>query len=512
MDSGQFSADQQKQFDFSGPSFTLGTGIFDGKPISGATVKVPLKTLNRHGLVAGATGTGKTKTVQVLAEGLSKAGVPVLLMDLKGDLSGLAAQGTENTHITHRQTLIGEPYAPQPFPVELLTLTSEDHGVPLRATVTEFGPILLGKTLELNATQQGVLAVLFKYFDDHGLPLIDLKDLKKGLQYLSNEGKKEFEEHYGRISSASVGAIQRKIIALEQQGANEFFGEPSFEVDDLMRVDQKGEAFISVVRLTEIQDKPALFSSFMLSLLVELYDNLPEQGDSEKPKLTIFIDEAHLMFREASKALIDQLEIVVKLIRSKGVGVFFCTQVPSDVPDQILGQLGLRIQHAMRAVTAKDRKAIRLVAQNFPDSPYYDLETMLTTLGIGEALFTCLNEKGIPTASVATYLNAPKSRMGTLTTQELDQLVETSEIYGQYKDPVDRESAYEMLIKKIDGAEESEESPKTEAPKDQSARPKKEKSMMETLSNNTFVRQLGRTVVREISRGLLGALGLRNRR
>ncbi|GJM63778.1 helicase HerA-like domain-containing protein [Persicobacter diffluens] len=506
MRAQKFTEEISNAYQFEGESFPLGCGILDGKPIGECRVNIPLATLNRHGLVAGATGTGKTKTIQVLAEGLSDHQVPVLLMDLKGDLSGLAASGSRHPKIEERQQHIGIPFVPKSFPVELMSL-SNDYGIPLRATITEFGPILLSKVLDLNETQSGVLAVLFKYLDDEAIPLVDLKDLKKALRFIMEDGKQEFESSYGRVSSASVGAIQRKIIALEQQGAEQFFGEPSFEIDDLMRLDQNQKAFISIMRLTDIQDRPALFSSFMLSLLVELYESLPEQGDADRPKLVIFIDEAHLLFREASDALVDQLEIIVKLIRSKGVGLFFCTQAPDDIPNPILGQLGLRVQHALRAVTAKDRKAIKLVAENFPLSDFYKTEEALTSLGIGEALFTCLNEKGIPTPLVATYLLAPRSRMGVLSDPELAKQLSRSELMPKYQKAIDRDSAFEMLNRRM---VEEEDVPKPNSPKAQ--RNPASDSLLESLSKNTFVRQMGRTVIRELSRGLMGVLGLKGRR
>ncbi|MFB0907061.1 MAG: DUF853 family protein, partial [Spirosomataceae bacterium] len=365
-------------------------------PVEGTVVKLPLKTLNRHGLIAGATGTGKTKSLQVMAECLSDASVPVMLMDIKGDLSGLAAPGETKDFILQRTDAAGVSYEPTAFPVELLSLSNE-KGTRLRATVSEFGPILLSKILGLNDTQEGILSVIFKYCDDNGLPLVDLKDFVKTIQYLGDEGKDAFQEAYGSMSSSSVGTILRKTIELQHQGGDIFFGEKSFDVDDLMRVDSSGKGYISIVRVTDLQDRPKLFSTFMLSLLAELYQSLPEAGDEDRPKLVMIIDEAHLVFKEASKALLDQIESVVKLIRSKGVGIYFCTQNPQDIPAAVLSQLGLKIQHALRAFTAKDRKAIKLAADNYPLSDYYETSEVLTQLGIGEALISALNEKGIPT-------------------------------------------------------------------------------------------------------------------
>lgn len=440
---------------FKGDSITLGAAMLDGETVTGAHVKIPLKTMNRHGLIAGATGTGKTKSLQVLAENLSEKGIPVLLMDIKGDLSGLAQPSPGHPKIDERQEKIGLPFNATAFPIEVLTLSEQD-GVRLRATVSEFGPVLLSRILDLTETQSGIVAVIFKYCDDNKLPLLDLKDFKKILQYATQEGKAEFTDAYGRISTASTGAILRKIIELEQQGADLFFGETSFEVDDLLRVDDDGKGYINIIRLTDIQDRPKLFSTFMLSLLAEIYSTFPEQGDSGRPELVLFIDEAHLIFNEASKALLNQIESIVKLIRSKGVGLYFVTQNPTDVPEEVLGQLGLKVQHALRAFTAKDRKAIKLTAQNYPDSEYYDTTEVLTSLGIGEALVSALDEKGRPTPLAATMMRAPMSRMDVLTDTELASLLSKSKLAKKYNETIDRESAYELLNEKIKKAEAEE--------------------------------------------------------
>ncbi|MCR9288823.1 MAG: DUF853 domain-containing protein, partial [Bacteroidetes bacterium] len=395
-------------YTFKGSSIDLGGAMLDKECLTGTLVKIPLRTLNRHGLIAGATGSGKTKTLQIIAEQLSANSVPVLLMDIKGDLSGIAVPSGGHPKIDERHEKIGFPFQAGDSPVEFLTL-SDEKGARLRATVLEFGPVLFSKMLALNDTQSGIAAVVFKYCEDNDLPLLDLKDFKKVLQYLTGEGKAEAQEVYGRMSTASTGAIMRKIIELEQQDANRFFGERSFDVDDLCRMDENGKGMVSIIRLTDLQDKPKLFSTFMLQMLAEIYATFPEEGDLEQPKLVIFIDEAHLVFDEASDALLDQLEAIVKLIRSKGVGLFFVTQNPADIPDEVLGQLGLKVQHALRAFTAKDRKAIKLAAENYPLTDYYDISTLLTELGIGEALVTALNEKGIPTPLVHTMLRAPQS-------------------------------------------------------------------------------------------------------
>ncbi len=506
----QFKKEIEKGYTFKGAALTLGGAMLDGEVITGLHVKTPLKTFNRHGLIAGATGTGKTKTLQVLAEGLSDHGVPVLLMDIKGDLSGLAKASDGHKKIDERHSMIGLPFRAASFPIECLTI-SDEKGTQLRATVSEFGPVLISKILELNDTQSGVISLIFKYCDDNDYPLLDLKDLKKMLQFITNEGKAEIQKEYGSISTTSVGTITRKIIELEQQGAEKFFGEKSFDVQDLLRQEDK-KGIISILRLVDIQDRPKLFSTFMLCLLAEIYATFPEQGDADKPKLVIFIDEAHLIFNEASDALLDQIESIIKLIRSKGVGIFFCTQVPADVPDAVLSQLGLKVQHALRAFTARDRKKIKMAAENFPLSDYYKTDKTLTTLGIGEALVTVLNEKGIPTPLVSTMLQAPRSRMGILTAKELKQVQSTSEIADEYNKKIDRESAYEILNKKLKEFSGEENQKKLS---DQTRGRKatysagKEESFVESLSKNTMVRQLGRTLMRELTRGLLGALGVK---
>ena len=403
--------------------------------------------------------------------------------------------------------------------MELLSI-SDEPGVRLRATVTEFGPVLFSKILDLNETQTGVTAVIFKYCDDHKLPLIDLEDFKKTLQYVMDDGKEAFEKEYGRISTASVGAIIRKIIELEQQGADRFFGELSFDVEDLLKLDDYGRGIVSIIRLTDIQDKPKLFSTFMLCLLAEIYSTFPEEGDLEAPKLVIFIDEAHLIFENASDALLDQIEAIIKLIRSKGVGIFFVTQNPADIPNDVLGQLGMKVQHALRAFTAKDRKAIRLAAENFPESEYYDVEERLTSMGIGEALITVLNEKGIPSPLAHTMLRAPQSRMDVLTSDEIDEIVDNSRLVAEYNQEINRESAAEILAEKIEEAQEEARQEELRKQREEAAKvttrrrvgEQREASLLEELSKNTMVRQVGRTVARELTRGLLGVLGVRSTR
>lgn len=472
-----------------GDYITMGSAMLAGETVTGAHVKIPLKTLNRHGLIAGATGTGKTKTLQVIAENLSDKGIPVLLMDLKGDLSGIAQPSPGHPKIDERHEKIGIPFEAKKFPIEILSLSEQD-GVKLRATVSEFGPVLLSRILDLTVTQEGIVAVVFKYCDDNKLPLLDLKDFKKVLQYATSEGKQEFKESYGRISTSSTGSILRKIIELEQQGADLFFGEKSFEVDDLTRVDENGRGYINIIRLTDIQDRPKLFSTFMLSLLAEIYSTFPEQGDSDRPELVLFIDEAHLIFKEASKALLSQIESIVKLIRSKGIGLYFVTQNPSDVPDDVLGQLGLKVQHALRAFTAKDRKAIKLTAENYPDSEYYDTKEVLTSLGIGEALISALDEKGRPTPLAVTMLRAPMSRMDVLTDKELKSVISNSKLTKKYNKDIDRESAYEILNEKIKKAEKEaeKEKKKTSSRRTSSRKSTRMNPILKVVTSATFIR------------------------
>ncbi len=473
-----------------GDFIILGSAMLDGETLKDAYVKVPLRTLNRHGLIAGATGTGKTKSLQVLAENLSEKGIPVLLMDVKGDLSGLAKPSPGHPKIDERQAAIGLPFKGKAFPVEILTISVQD-GVRMRATVSEFGPVLLSRILNLTDTQSGIVSILFKYCDDNKLPLLDLKDFRKILQYSTNEGREEIQSEYGRISTASTGSILRKVVELEQQGGDLFFGEKSFDVADLTRIDENGRGVISVLRLTDIQDKPKLFSTFMLQLLAEVYTTFPEQGDSDQPELVIFIDEAHLVFKEASKTLLSQIESVVKLIRSKGVGIYFVTQNPKDVPQDVLAQLGMKIQHALRAFTAKDRKAIKLASENYPDSDYYDTDKALTELGIGEAFVSVLDRKGRPTPLAATMMRAPMSRMDILDKNELKELIKNSQIADKYNEEIDRESAYEILNKKIDTAHKEHKEEEKEKKKKTSSSSRKSTRMnpvVKVLTSATFIR------------------------
>lgn len=486
---------------FKGDSILLGAAMFDGEAIENLQIRAPLKTINRHGLIAGATGTGKTKTLQNLAEGLSDMGIPVMIMDVKGDISGLAQPGTPHPKIDERHAKIGEPWKAKNYPVELMSISNEP-GVKLRATVSEFGPVLFSKILELNDTQTGIVSVVFKYCDDNKLPLLDLKDFRKTIQYLTNEGRESIEKEYGLISPASTGAMMRKVVEIEEQGADMFFGERSFEVNDLLRMNELGQGYINILQLMDIQDKPKLFSTFMLCLLAEIYETFPEKGDTEVPELVIFIDEAHLIFKEASKALLEQIETIIKLIRSKGVGIYFCTQSPIDIPAPVLSQLGMKIQHALRAFTAKDRKAIKLVAENYPETEFYETENLITSMGIGEAMITVLNEKGIPTPLAHVLLKAPYSRMDIISEDERNQVLRKSSIIHKYDEIIDKESAYELLNRKL------EASAQTQADTSMAGKrgAKEPPTIMETASKNTMVRQLGNTLVREIARGLFGIL------
>ncbi|RYF84035.1 MAG: DUF853 family protein, partial [Chitinophagaceae bacterium] len=441
--------------------------------------------------------------LQTISEFLSDASVPVLLMDIKGDLSGIAAAGAVNDKLTERYQKLNLEYKPAAYPSELLSLTGKD-GVKLRATVSEFGPVLLNKILGLNDTQGGIVALIFKYCDDQQLPLLNLKDFIKVLQYVGNEGKAEIEKEYGKISTSSTGTILRKVIELQQQGADIFFGERSFEVADLMRISDDGRGMINILRVTDLQDRPKLFSTFMLQLLAELYASSPEEGDLDKPKLVMFIDEAHLIFQEASSDLLEQIETIIKLIRSKGIGIFFCTQNPMDVPASVLGQLGLKVQHALRAFTAADRKVIKQTAENYPETEYYKTEDLITQLGIGEALVTMLNEKGIPTPLAHVMLCSPRSRMDVLTEGEILNILNQSKLVSKYNQEVDSESAYEILTEKLKEAAEN-------APVETRKKTKEEPSTFEKITNNTVVKSMARTAGNSIVRSLLGALGLGGR-
>lgn len=508
MNKEHFISTLKTSYMFKGDSILVGSAVLGNDYETETQIKLPLKTFNRHGLIAGATGTGKTKSLQLIAEDLSNAGVPVLVMDIKGDLSGLGAPGTTNPIVEKRQNLIGMNWEGKGFPIEFLSI-SDEPGAKMRATVSEYGPILLSKILELNDNQSGVLSMIFKYCDDRNLPLLDFKDLKSVINYIQNDGKDDFKSEYGMMQSSSAGVILRSIIELEQQNADDIFGEPSFEIFDLMRKTHSGEGVINVLRLTDMQTKPALFSTFMLCLLAEIFEKMPELGDPKKPELVIFIDEAHLIFKNASRSLLDQFEMTIKLIRSKGVGVFFVTQSPTDIPAAILGQLGTKIQHALRAFTAKDRKDIKTASENYPYSEYYKVDELITQLGMGEALISTLDEKGRPTELVHTMMRPPFSRMDVLTDAEIKQILNTSALIKRYNIEVDRESAYEILHAKIAKQEEQNGNfeklgqIKAEAPVSHGRRTQ---STFEQIMKSPVTK----SIAVEITRGILGVLGLRS--
>jgi DNA double-strand break repair helicase HerA and related ATPase len=437
-------------YGFDGPGVTLGAASHGGAAVPAVQVRVPLAMFNRHGLVAGATGTGKTKSLQVLAEQLSDAGVPVFISDIKGDISGLAAAAALNDKITARAATVGDAeYAPRGFPVEFYTLDRGGTGVRLRASVHSFGPILLAKVMSLNETQQSVLALAFKYADDHQLPLIDLSDLRALLNHLdSDEGKSAMEE-YGGVATATIGVMVRKIVELEQQEADAFFGAPEFEVLDLLRQTADGKGIVNIVELSDMQDRPALFSTFLMWLLANLYERLPEVGDLDRPKLVFFFDEAHLLFRDANKSFLRQIELVARLIRSKGVGVFLVTHTPSDVPDFVLSQLGNRIQHALRAYTPDDLQLVRATAQTFPMTDLYEVATELTGVGIGEAMASPLSPKGAPMPTAHVIMRAPRSLMAQVDPSLMTAIANGSALATRYATDVDPVSAKELLAQRL---------------------------------------------------------------
>lgn len=514
-----FTKNIEAGYTFNGLSFYLGTAMLDKKVIKPVKINIPLATLNRHGLIAGATGTGKTKTLQVLTESLSRAGIPTLVMDIKGDLSGISQEGELNEKIKLRIQELGIEWKPEKFASEFLSLN--DQGVKMRTTLTEFGSVLMAKLLNLSDVQGAVLGLIFKYCDDRHIPLLDFEDLKKVLQfYGTDEGKKEIESEYGSVATSSIGAITRNIIQLEEQGVNSIFGEPSFDVNDLVRTDLNGRGVINIIRLMDLQSKPQLFATFMLSLINKVYNKFPEVGDAEKPKLCMFIDEAHLIFQNADNVLLQQIETTIKLIRSKGVGIYFITQNPSDIPQSVLSQLGLKIQHSLRAFTAIDRKAIKVASENYPLSDYYQTENLLTELGIGEALVTCLNEKGIPAPLAQVMITPPTTRMDVISESELQTSLNNSPMYQKYKTDLNRESAFEILTTKMDqlaiekakaeqaieAAKEAEKIAKAEA------KVKPQKSTVEAITDNHYTKIIGGVVLREISKAVMSALGFGKRK
>ncbi len=494
---------------------TLGAPVLENLCHPEPLVGIPLAMMNRHGLIAGATGTGKTKTLQLLAEQLSGAGVPVFLADVKGDLSGVGAAGDPGDRVNERAKATGYTWKGAACPVEYLSLTGA-KGAQLRATVSSFGPLLLARVLGLNETQSSVLAMVFKYADDKGLLLLDFKDLRAVLQHLEGEGAGELKD-YGGMSKATVGVLLREMVELEQQGAGAFFGEPEFDLDtDLLQTERDGRGLVSVLELTDVQDRPALFSTFMMWMLARLYGELPEVGDLDQPKLVFFFDEAHLLFDGASKEFLQEVQQVVRLIRSKGVGVFFITQSPKDIPADVLGQLGHRVQHALRAFTPDDEKALKAASRTFPRTEYYDIERTLTTLGIGEALVTVLSANGVPTPPVATRLVPPSSRMGPLTEAEMAQRLSSSAQVKKYATALDRESAQETLAKQAQA-----EAPAAgaggaggggAAPPARGRAAKPEPSAFEQVLKSPLTRAVATTVTRGLLGALLGPAPRRRRR
>jgi DNA helicase HerA-like ATPase len=488
-----------------GAAVELGTVFVDGRVDPSARVRIPLSMINRHGLVAGATGTGKTKTLQNLAEQLSSAGVPVVLADIKGDLSGLSRGGQPSDRITARARETGDDWAPTAFPVEFLSLGEQSGAVPIRATLTQFGPILLSKVLGLNDTQESTLGLIFYWADQQNLPLLDTKDLRSVIQHLtSDEGKADLKG-IGGVSSATAGVILRALVNLEAQGGEKFFGEPELDPHDLMRL-QDGKGVISLLELSDQEANPKLFSTFLMWLLAELFEVLPEAGDLDKPKLVFFFDEAHLLFDEASKAFLDRIEQTVKLIRSKGVGVFFCTQLPTDIPNDVLSQLGARVQHALRAFTPYDQKALARTVKTYPTTSHYKLSEVLTSLGIGEAIVTVLSERGAPTPVAWTRLRAPRSLMAAVGAEAVAASAQASPLYAKYGQTVDRESAYEKLTAKLAEAPAAEATPHApeRAPREERAEPSALEQIMTNPAVKSFMRSAASSLGREITRGLFG--------
>ncbi|VEG56846.1 ATPase [Mycolicibacterium aurum] len=450
MESSQTQASQiAAGYAVEGDALELGTVIVGGTCDPTARVRIPLATLNRHGLVAGATGTGKTKSLQVVAEQLSTAGVPVVMADVKGDLSGLSRPGEANDKVAQRAADTGDDWVPTAYPVEFLSLGTKGLGVPVRATITSFGPILLSKVLGLNQTQESTLGLIFHWADQQGLPLLDLKDLRSVIQFLtSDEGKPQLKA-LGAVSTTTAGVILRALVNLEADGGDTFFGEPELEPGDLLRVDASGRGVITLMELGDQAARPVMFSTFLMWILADLFTTLPEVGDVDKPKLVFVFDEAHLLFADASKAFLEQVAQTVKLIRSKGVGVLFCTQLPTDIPKDVLSQLGARIQHALRAFTPDDQKALTKTVRTYPKTQVYDLESALTSLGTGEAIVTVLSEHGAPTPVAWTRMRAPRSLMDTIGGEAIVAAAKTSPLQAEYGQTVDRESAYERLAARM---------------------------------------------------------------
>lgn len=491
-----------------GPALELGTVIVGGAVHPDARVRIPMKTMNRHGLIAGATGTGKTKTVQGIAEQLSAAGVPVVVADVKGDLSGLAQPGQSNEKLLTRARETGDAdWKPQGFPCEFVSLGTGGIGVPIRATITSFGPILLSKALGLNETQESTLGLIFHWSDQQGLALLDLKDLRSVIQYLTSPEGKDDLKGIGGVSAQTAGVILRALVNLEADGGDTFFGEPELNPADLMR-SAGGQGVITLFELGAQAARPQMFSTFLMWVLADLFQTLPEVGDMDKPKLVFIFDEAHLLFNGASKAFLNQVEQTVKLIRSKGVGVFFCTQLPTDIPNAVLSQLGARVQHALRAFTPEDQAALSKTVRTYPKTSTYDLEKALTSLGIGEAVVTVLSEKGAPTPVAWARMQPPRSLMDTIGDDGIRSRAQQSTLYAKYGQTIDAESAYEILTAKIRAAAEQADQ-EAAAKSSRSSRPAPEEdSMAEKIVNNpafkNFLRSAATVAGREISRSIFG--------
>jgi len=496
---------------FEGPALELGGLVLSATDLSDVRIRIPLAMLNRHGLVAGATGTGKTKTLQLLAEQLSDHGVPVFAADIKGDLSGLATPGEPGEKVAARADSVGQQWTARSFPVEFYALGGQGTGIPLRVTMSAFGPTLLSKVLDLNDTQESSLGLIFHYADRAGLPLLDLADLRAVVGHLtSDEGKPELKA-LGGLSTATAGVILRKLIAFQDQGADAFFGEPEFESADLLQTTAEGQGLISLVELPNLQDRPAVFSTFLMWLLADLFHDLPEVGDIDQPKLVFFFDEAHLLFDDASKAFLDQIARTVRLIRSKGIGVFFVTQSPTDVPDEVLAQLGSRVQHQLRAHTPNDTKALKATVNTYPTSAYDDLGAVITGLGIGEAVVTVMNERGAPTPVAWTRLRAPESLMGPTDLAVMQATMKSSPRFPKYATTVDRESAHERLATKLEeGARKDAEKEAAEGPSPQKApttrrtptTKKDDGGLVRDVVESGAFKDFVRTAAREIARGM----------
>lgn len=509
--SSNFDETYRAAFDFPGAAIDLGNVLQDGAPHAALPVRIPLALMNRHGLIAGSTGTGKTRTLQLLAEGCSRNGVPVFLADVKGDLAGMARPGTSNEKIEARVQSVGRTFTPEAFPVELFSLTGE-RGTQVRATVSSFGPILLGKVLDLTDVQQSVLAMVFQYCDDRQLPLLDFKDLRDVLHYLGEEGKSDLKQ-YGAMSAQTVGVLIRKMVELEQQGAARFFGEPELDINDLMRT-SSGRGIVNILSLSDVQDKPRLWSTFLMWLLGRFYFGLPEVGDPEKPKLVFFFDEAHLLFEDASKALTEHVEQVARLIRSKGIGVFFITQTPKDIDEDVLAQLGNRVQHAVRAFTPKDAKNLKAAASTYPPSEFYDVAKTLTSLGTGEAIVSVLGPKGVPTPTAAVQILPPSSSMGALDAEALRQTIAASTVAARYATPIDRESAHEILARKLASVAEPADQPGQPQARPSAPAQPPQRGALEEIMNNPIAKsvvraastQAARTITSQVMRGIFGML------